>query len=278
MELVILGAITFAFCLYTFLVWREKRAERLRLAPPNGKMSAYRGALPDAKKLAPNAALVVNAAALGTFAFAFLTPVELLVDRLAAFIARGMSRKGAVPLPFVPSWRAGRWLLQRDLRAENAVERVHRLQVLVNLFLMVALALSASSLSAHPLLLISLAALLGLRALHTRLLGKVAKAFDPAAQTLARVTEGPAEDKEEAVPPWLSRALTRRAENRLGATPLGSARPLPPDRPEVRIAEPPASTSTSTSTPTSTPTSTSDDEELDDELDEVAPKARRTIG
>ncbi len=85
---------------------------------------------------------VLNAAALGTFAFAFLVPAEFLVDRLAARMARRMSQKGAVPLSFVPAWRTGAWLLRRDPMAENEVERLHRLQVLVNLFLMVGLGMS----------------------------------------------------------------------------------------------------------------------------------------
>ncbi len=278
LEFVIVGAIAFAFSLYTFLVWRERRAERLRLAPPGGKMSAYRGAMPDAKKLDASAPFVVNAAALGTFAFVFLTPVELLVDRVAAFIARGMSRRGAAPAAFVPSWRAGLWLLRHDARAENAVDRLHRLQVLVNLFLMVALALSASSLASHPFLLVALGGLLLVRALHTRLLGKVAKAFDPAAQRLAGPSEQHRVDgkKDEDVPPWLSRALTRRAENRLGATPLGSARPLPPERRAVRVGGTVSVQTTPISMEATEPEEDAD--EAGEASAEPLAKGRRTIG
>jgi hypothetical protein len=96
----------------------------------------------------------------------------------------------------------------------------------------------------HPALLVTLFALLVMRALHTRLLGKVAKSFDPAADRIPGILESNEKQKEEDVPPWLSRALTRRAENRLGAAPLGSARPLPPERSsepaQVRIATPPS--------------------------------------
>jgi hypothetical protein len=283
LEFVILGAVTFAFCLYTVLVWREKRAERLRTAPPTGRMSAYRGALPAPRTLGVGAPLMINAAALGTFAFAFLVPVELLVDRLAARMARRMSQKGAVPLAFVPSWRTGAWLWQRDPKAENEVERLHRLQVLVNLFLMVGLAISASALSSHPLVLGGLGALLLLRAFHTRLLGKVAKSFDPAADRLPGLMETPdgGEQKEEEVPPWLSRALTRRAENRLGAAPLGSARPR-----EVRVAVAPTDAAKEEAAPIAAEEALQQDalerdaleEDAPDQDVDQAPKARRTIG
>jgi hypothetical protein len=284
LEFVILGAVTFAFTLYTFLVWREKRAERLRTAPPTGRMSAYRGALPSGKNLAGRAPVAVNTAALGTFAFAFLVPIELLVDRMAARMARRMSPKGVVPLSFVPAWRTGMLLLRRDPRAENEVERLHRLQVLVNLFLMCGLAISAFSLSAHPALLLGLGTLLLMRAFHTRLLGKVAKSFDPAADRLPGLREKPgAAADEEQIPPWLSRALTRRAENRLGAAPLGSARPLPPERTEVRVAVTPSSpevneTATAGASSAEEPREEAEADEADGETDDAPVGRRRTIG
>ena len=230
------GAIAFAFCLYTFLVWRERRAMAARLAPPQGKMSAYRGALPEAKKTYASSSLAMTAAAAGTFAFFFLVPFELVLDRAAAFIARGMSRKGAVPLPFVPSWRVGAALRAGKQEAENAVDRLHRLQVVVNCALFAMLFLCAHALAGSPALFGLLFGVMVVRSLHTRLLGKIARTFQRGVpEDLA-----PAQQKDEGedVPPWLSRALTRRAENRLGAAPLGSARPVRPAREErVRISD-----------------------------------------
>lgn len=236
------GALVFALCTYSFLVWRERKDALLRQKTPLGKMSAYRGALPESNQTKGTAPAQVNLAAIGALAFSFLVPVELLVDRAGALIAKSVSRRGAAPLPFVPAWRVALSLLQRTRGGEDSVERQHRLQVLVNFVLLAALGLSAHALSGVPLVFALLSVLLVVRALHTRLLGKVARKL--AEQGTGEMAAADVEQvAQKDVPPWLSRALTRRAENRLGAVPLGAARVrVAAEKPKLTAAEMPSIT------------------------------------